>query len=135
MWSSASACMISPAVVCPVSIAGGPAVCPAWVAARNPCPRRSLMSLPRGERRRLPVTHPTHQHPVPEAVAVFDDADSLYAAIAELETNGFNRSEISLLADEAAVEEKLGDRVWRAEELEDEPEAPRATYTSPASIG
>lgn len=81
------------------------------------------------------MTRPTHQHPVPEAVAVFDDADSLYAALAELQTQGFNRSEINLLADEAAVEEKLGDNVWRAEDLEDEPEAPRATPTSPASIG
>ncbi len=43
-----------------------------------------------------------------EAVAVFDDAEALQAAIDELESSGFDRAEISLLAGAKSVEEKLG---------------------------
>lgn len=81
------------------------------------------------------MTDPMRQRNMPEAVAVFDDADSLYAAIDELQMAGFNRSEISVLADEAAVEAKLHDRLWRADALEDNPDAPRAAYISEESIG
>ena len=81
------------------------------------------------------MTDPTRQRNVPEAVGVFDDVDALYAAIDELQMHGFNRSEISMLADERAVEEKLGPAFWRAEQLEDEPDAPRRPYFSEESIG
>ena len=46
--------------------------------------------------------------PVREAVAVFETAETLQAAIDELLISGFNRAELSLLAGEHAVEEKLG---------------------------
>jgi hypothetical protein len=75
------------------------------------------------------------QRNMPEAVAVFDDADSLYAAIDELQMHGFNREELSLLAGEDTVEEKLGTTFWRAQDLEDEPDAPRIPYFSEESIG
>jgi hypothetical protein len=81
------------------------------------------------------MTDPTRQRSVPEAVAVFDDVDALYAAIDELQMSGFNRSEISMLANEKTVEEKLGTAFWRAEKLEDEPDAPRRPYFSEESIG
>lgn len=81
------------------------------------------------------MTEPGRQRNMPEAVAVFDTADALYAAIDELQMAGFNRSEISMLADEKTVEEKLGDQFWRAERLTDEPDAPRVPYTSEESIG
>jgi hypothetical protein len=71
----------------------------------------------------------------PETVGVFDSADALYAAIDELQMHGFNRSELCMLAGESAVEEKLGDAFWRAEDLEDEPDAPRQPYFSEESIG
>ena len=81
------------------------------------------------------MTDTGRQRNEPEAVAVFDDAGSLYAAIDELMMNGFDRQDISLLAEEETVEAKLHDRLWRAERLEDDPDAPRAPYISEESIG
>jgi len=46
-----------------------------------------------------------------EAVGVFQTAPQLEAAIEELEENGFDRAEISLLASDDAVRQKLGHRV------------------------
>ncbi len=43
-----------------------------------------------------------------EAVGVFHDTAALEAAIDELSSAGFDRAEISLLADEATVAAKLG---------------------------
>lgn len=70
-----------------------------------------------------------------EAVAVFDDAGDLDAAVEELRAAGFRKSDISLLATEASVEKKLGHRYERVEELEDEPDVPRVAYRTHASIG
>jgi hypothetical protein len=81
------------------------------------------------------MTDPTRQRNEPEAVGVFDDVDALYAAIDELQMHGFNRSEISMLADEKTVEEKLGSAFWSADRLEDDPDAPRRPYFSEESIG
>jgi hypothetical protein len=63
-----------------------------------------------------------------EAVAVFDDAQQLEDAVFALETRGFDRAAFSVLADEAAVERKLGHRYQRVAEMEDEPTAPRETF-------
>ena len=65
-----------------------------------------------------------------EAVAVFDDERALESAVDELETAGFDRAHISLLASEATVQQKLGHRYARAEVAEDDPDAPRAAYVS-----
>ena len=70
-----------------------------------------------------------------EAVGVFDDAVSLEAAIDDLESSGFDRAEISLLAGENAVVEKLGHHYARVTELEDDPEVPRSAFVSTQSIG
>ena len=43
-----------------------------------------------------------------EAVGVFTSADDLQEAIDELQSSGFHRAELSLLANEEAVNEKLG---------------------------
>jgi hypothetical protein len=72
---------------------------------------------------------------VREAVAVFDDVSELDAAVEELRQAGFEGDAISLLATEDAVQKKLGHRYERVEELEDEPEAPRVTYRTPAALG
>ena len=56
-----------------------------------------------------------------EAVAVFHDVVSLDDAVASLIDAGFDKDDISLLASDAAVEEKLGHRYERVEELEDDP--------------
>jgi hypothetical protein len=63
-----------------------------------------------------------------EAVAVFDDAQTLEEAVFALETHGFDRAAFSVLADEAAVERKLGHRYQRVAEMEDERSAPRETF-------
>ena len=49
-----------------------------------------------------------------EAVGVFRDPASLQEAIDELLSSGFDRAEVSLLAGEHAVEEKLGHRYRKA---------------------
>ena len=70
-----------------------------------------------------------------EAVGFFQTADALQEAIDDLMSSGFDRAELSLLASEQAVEEKLGHCYERVEELEDEPTAARCCYVSPESIG
>ncbi|GAB4354479.1 MAG: hypothetical protein Kow00114_04300 [Kiloniellaceae bacterium] len=70
-----------------------------------------------------------------EAVAVFDDAASLEAAVDELLSSGFNQAEISLLASEQAVQEKLGHLYEKVGELEDDDSVPRKAYVSTESRG
>jgi hypothetical protein len=72
---------------------------------------------------------------VREAVGVFDDAETLQAAIDELQSSGFDRAELSLLADERTVDKKLHRHYRKVIELEDDAEVPRAAYVSPESIG
>ena len=68
-----------------------------------------------------------------EVAAVFDSAEILERAVFDLQTHGFDRAAFSLLASEHAVEQKLGERYHRVEEMEDEPKAPRETFFSRAS--
>lgn len=70
-----------------------------------------------------------------EAVGVFETAESLQEAIDELLSSGFDRAEISLLAGEDAVREKLGHIYEAAAAAEDDPDAPRTAYVSPESFG
>jgi hypothetical protein len=70
-----------------------------------------------------------------EAVSVFHDPDALQDAIDEVLSSGFDRAELSLLAGEHAVEEKLGHRYRKVAELEDDPRVPRTAYVSIESIG
>lgn len=70
-----------------------------------------------------------------EAVALFEGESDLQAAIDDLLSHGFDRAEISLLASEHAVEQKLGHTYKRVAQLEDSPETPRAAYVSTESIG
>ena len=71
---------------------------------------------------------------VREAVGVFDDAETMQAAIDELLSSGFDRAELSFVASEGAVREKLGHMYERVEEVEDTPEVvglPNAEINSP----
>jgi outer membrane lipoprotein SlyB len=70
-----------------------------------------------------------------EAVGVFHDPDMLQEAIDELLSSGFDRAELSLLAGEHAIEEKLPHRYRKVAELEDDPRVPRTAYISLESIG
>lgn len=72
---------------------------------------------------------------VREAVAVFHDAEIMETAIDELLSSGFDRAEISLLAGEQVVEERLGHRFDDVRELEDDPAAPRRAFVPTAAIG
>ncbi|MDH3660653.1 MAG: hypothetical protein OEU92_11630 [Alphaproteobacteria bacterium] len=69
-----------------------------------------------------------------EAVAVFHDVADLDRAVEALMAAGFDKSDVSLLASEAAVEEKLGHRYERVQELEDSPDAPRVRYRTLAEF-
>jgi hypothetical protein len=70
-----------------------------------------------------------------EAVGVFKTADTLQKAIDELMSSGFDRAELSLLAAEHTVEEKLGHKYRKVAELEDDVTIPRTCYVSNESIG
>lgn len=70
-----------------------------------------------------------------EAVAVFYDADDLEAAVDELRAEGFDRAEISLLADEETVEKKLGHLLTKVATVEDDPNVPRTAFVSTAARG
>lgn len=72
---------------------------------------------------------------IPEAVGVFDSFEALQAAYYDLRMVGFSRFDISLLGGEGALKAKLGDRYWRSAELEDDPEAPRASFVSEEAMG
>lgn len=67
-----------------------------------------------------------------EVVGLFDTVDTLQSAIDDLLTHGFDRSEISLLAEDDAAREKIGAK--RSIELEDSDEAPRIPYIEAESL-
>ncbi|CCW17061.1 hypothetical protein EBBID32_14000 [Sphingobium indicum BiD32] len=70
-----------------------------------------------------------------EAVGIFHSHRGLQDAIDELLSSGFHRAELSLLASERAVEEKLGHRYSRVDLLADDPEVPRTAFVSTEAIG
>lgn len=76
-----------------------------------------------------------NKFPIREAVGYFKSPEALQAAVDELLSSGFDRAELSLLADESTVEEKLGHQYRKVAELEDEPQAARCCYVSTESIG
>lgn len=83
----------------------------------------------------MAAAKPTTVIRIPEAVGVFDDFESLQKAFYDLRMAGFSRHDISLLGDETTIKEKLGRAYWRAEDLEDDPEVPRAAFVSEEAMG
>jgi hypothetical protein len=69
-----------------------------------------------------------------EAVGVFHDRDSFEDAVDDLMSAGFDRSELSLLASEQAVEQKLGHAYQKVQELEDDAGVPRAAFVGNHSL-
>ena len=63
-----------------------------------------------------------------EAVGIFHDEKSLRSAADALMISGFDRSYLSLLASDKAVDEKLGHHYERIAELEDDPDVPTQAY-------
>ena len=82
-----------------------------------------------------PKPHHSTYINIPEAVGVFDSFETLQAAIYDLRMSGFSRYDISLLGGPEAMKDKLGSAYWRAPELEDNPDAPRAAFVSEEAIG
>jgi hypothetical protein len=72
---------------------------------------------------------------VREAVGVFAEAQKLQEAIDELMSSGFDRTDVSMLAAEKTVEEKLGHKYKKVAELEDDATVPRCCYVSTESVG
>ena len=70
-----------------------------------------------------------------EVVGVFHAADDFEAAVEHLLSSGFDRAQLSLLASERAIEDKLRHHRGRVAELTDDPMVPRAAYVSTAAIG
>ena len=71
---------------------------------------------------------------VREAVGVFHTWENLQAAVDELLSHGFDRSEISLLAGERFVQNKLGHVYTKVSELEDDADAPRIAFVGRDSL-
>lgn len=63
-----------------------------------------------------------------EAVGIFHDEKSLRSAADALMISGFDRSYLSLLASDQAVDRKLGHHYERVAELEDDPDVPTQAY-------
>lgn len=72
---------------------------------------------------------------VREAVGIFHRAEDLQSVIDELLSSGFHRSELSLLASEATMQEALGHPYKIVNTLADDPTIPRSAYVSPEAIG
>jgi hypothetical protein len=72
---------------------------------------------------------------VREVVAYFMTEKALQGAIDELLVSGFNRADLSLLASEKAVTEKLGHKYSKVSELGDDPVVPTVAYVSTESRG
>jgi hypothetical protein len=70
-----------------------------------------------------------------EAVGMFPSAEALQGAIDELLSSGFDRAELSLLASEHAVFEKVGRTPRTMSSLAEDPAVPRAAYVSPEAVG
>jgi hypothetical protein len=63
-----------------------------------------------------------------EAVGMFHDEKGLRSAADALMISGFDRSYLSLLASDKAVDDKLGHHYERVAELEDDPDVPTQAY-------
>jgi hypothetical protein len=70
-----------------------------------------------------------------EAVGVFHDADDLQAALDDLQTHGFDRAELTVLAGHRAVEKFLGHDYASVAELEDAVGVPTAAFVPKESLG
>lgn len=68
-----------------------------------------------------------------EVVGLFSDVHSLEHAVEELLTQGFDHGDLSLLAGEVTVREKLGHRLDDTLAAADDPEAPRRSWVEPES--
>jgi hypothetical protein len=71
---------------------------------------------------------------VQEAVGVFHDRRSFIGAVDDLLSAGFDRADLSLLAGEQAVEDKLGHAYKKVQDLEDDAAVPRVAFVDDHSL-
>ena len=69
-----------------------------------------------------------------EAVAVFDTAADFEEAIDELMCSGFDRADLSFVAPDKRIAERLGHTYRTVAEVEDDAAVPRSAYVAPESI-
>ncbi|NYZ17284.1 hypothetical protein HL658_32475 [Azospirillum sp. RWY-5-1] len=72
---------------------------------------------------------------VREAVGVFDTREALQNAIDELSLAGFERHELSLMANDETIRRETGDVPDTVEEAKHDPAVPRQSYVSPEETG
>lgn len=72
---------------------------------------------------------------VTEAVGIFSSEKELEAVADDLMSNGFDRADISLLASEQAVIEKLGHRYRSVRDIEDNPKIPTVAFVTEEGLG
>lgn len=70
-----------------------------------------------------------------EAVGLFQSAEDLQSAVDALLSNGFDRIDLSVLANEDAVAEKFGEQYVSVRQLEDKPNVPTTAFVPKESIG
>ena len=76
---------------------------------------------------------PVQQNEIDEAVGVFGDARAVERAVEDILTCGFDRADISLLATERTVRDKLGAYYQDTHAAEDDPRAPRRGWVGRVS--
>ncbi|MGQ9369131.1 hypothetical protein [Azospirillum sp. ST 5-10] len=72
---------------------------------------------------------------VREAVGIFDSAEALQRAVDELSLAGFDRSELSLMANNQTIEGTLGRVPRSVDEAKHDPDAPRQSFVAPEDEG
>jgi len=72
---------------------------------------------------------------ITEAVGVFSSEKELEAVADELMSHGFDRADVSLLASEEAVVEKLGHRYRSVRDIEDDPKIPTTAFVTEEGLG
>ena len=75
------------------------------------------------------------QPAIREVVAVFDSREALENAIEDLQSNGFDRTQLSLLARRDAVEEQLRQPLTDVREVADDPATPRSEPLERPDVG
>ena len=77
----------------------------------------------------------TSKPPVREAVGVFFDAETLHAAVDELEESGFTYEQLGLLAEENTIAKRLGEFYTRINESAEADGGPRIAFVADKSMG
>ena len=77
----------------------------------------------------------TEQAAIREVVAVFDSREALENAIEDLQSTGFDRTQLSLLASRETVEEQLQHPLTDVQDVADDPATPRSEPLERPDVG